>query len=95
MKKKNYSAYLCVVWAFATILNCVSCVNQFVSDNSLLAIIFLCVSVGFGFGTGILFNKAVEIQKHNQQVDWLKGIAREIEQELVNSINPFDDMKGD
>lgn len=98
MKKKNYSAYVCVLWSLLTIVNCLNSINNFANNNLLFGIICLCVSVGFGFVTGILFNKAIETHRHNQQVEWLEGIARELEQDLIDRINPFEDFeqnKGD
>ena len=95
MKKKNHSAWLCVVWAITTLLNALSCVNNFVDGNLWLGVLFLCVAVGFGFGTGTLFQKALEISRHNKQVEWLQEIAQELQQELVNRINPFEELDND
>jgi hypothetical protein len=84
MKLKNYYAWLLPFWIISTLLDSISCVVNFVEGNLAVGFIFIVLAVSFAFVSGILFEKALAIHKHNKTCDWLHEIAKELmEEELV------------
>lgn len=93
MKLKNHYAWLCPFWIIASICDSLACVVSFVEGKIIFGFIFLILSVGFAFVSGILLQKAIFIYHHNQEVDWLKEISEELRQNAINQIEPFGDFK--
>lgn len=92
MKIKNHYAWICVIWTLATLLNTVSCVIEFVDGNLAWGTFLLIIAVSFAYVSGILFNKALEILKHNQMCDWLHDITEDLREQAINSIEPFEEL---
>jgi hypothetical protein len=67
-------------------------VLNFTNGNLFMGLLTLCISVGFGFGTGTLFQKALEISRHNKQVEWLQEIAKELQNDIMEKVNPFEEF---
>lgn len=92
MKLKNHYVWICLLWIIITLCHSVSCVVNFVNENLGFGCLFLVLAVGFSFMSGVLFNKAKAIYHHNKQVDWLKEISKQLSEEEIQSIKPFEDF---
>lgn len=88
MKIKNHYAWLCAIWIIATICDSVSCAVNFINGEIVFGFMFLVMSVGFSFVSGILLNKAVAVYNHNKEVEWLEEIA----ETLYDDIEPFEEF---
>lgn len=93
MKLKNYYAWLCPFWIIACICDSLACVVSFVDGKIIFGFIFLILSVGFAFVSGILLQKAIFIYQHNKEVDWLREIVEELRENAINKIEPFEGFK--
>jgi hypothetical protein len=92
MKLKNHYAWLFVVCAIATLANSLSCVVNFVGGNIIIGFIFFVLSIAFGFVSGMLLQKSLEIREHNKTCDWLKEIAEDLKEQYFDSLSPFEEF---
>lgn len=79
MKRPNPYIWLTIIWCLIAGVNAVSCVVNFVDGNLAIGAIGLCVSVGFAFTAGRLFEKAKTIAEFNRQQKWLHDFAKELQ----------------
>lgn len=98
MKIKNY--YLCafIVWVILTLINCILCVVNIIDGKTWQPILNLCVTVGFAFVSGILFERAMVIKKHNEACDWLHEVYEELKekkQQELEDEKPFEEFIND
>lgn len=92
MKIKNHYAWICGLWIFATLVQSLACVVNFVGDNLIVGFIFLVTSVSFAFVSGILLNKAIIIYKHNKTCDFLEYIHEFLREHQAEE-KPFEEFE--
>ena len=80
MKRPNPYIWLTIIWCLIAGVNAVSCVVNFVDGNLAIGAIVLCVSVGFAFTAGRLFEKAKTIAEFNRTQKWLHDFAKELQE---------------
>ena len=78
MKRPNPYIWLTIIWCLVALINAVSCVVSFVDGNLAIGAIALCVSVGFAFTAGRLFEKAKTIAEFNRTQKWLHDFAKDL-----------------
>ena len=98
MKIKNHYIGLCIIWVAISILDSLVCALNFVKGNIGVAFIFLCISVGFSFVSGILFTKAKSISTYNhylkmweEEIQFLEQLKKLKEEELKTE--PFKEFE--
>lgn len=80
MKRPNHYIWLTIIWALFTVAFAVATTVEFVGGHLHNGVILICVCGGFGFTTGRLFEKAVQIAGMNRQEKWLHDFAKELQE---------------
>jgi hypothetical protein len=81
-----------IVLAVACVFCDIMTFVNFVEGNLLVGFISLNFSVAFAFTSGLVLSKAILVNIHNKEVEFLQYIHEELKKEVIKDIEPFDEL---
>lgn len=111
MKRKNPYIWFTIIWALCAASIFIISIVRYIRGDIVWGVLLCCFSVGIAFGTGVLFEKWLEVAEWNKAMRFLEqthealdNFIAELEKEKDNrpfkefdnsSDVPFPEVRGD